>query len=361
MAIDSDTAVKIMKSELSSLPVYYYKPHSRDISIRCPFCGDSKKDPRHAHFGIAVVPVARSQVVTFAYRCFLCNRHAGGMSVEVAKKIGIQDSELLEYLSTINSKIKSSIQVSGSNVFAKRFEYDLSNTESEKADIERKKDYLWQRLRSRDICDYPEKFKIVLDLRQFFVKNNLSPNTEYGRGVNNTLRHMQSWGIGFVSFDSTRINFRDISPHPQNRYMQYRIYKTDFLEKKYSNQETSPVYIIPTVIDIMAKRQKLIMAEGVFDILRIYTDFYKSIKSSGYIFAAVANSHGFASTIIKLLEHGVMFDEIEIFSDKDVDVSQYKRFVKPIAPDAILTLHYNKLAKDVGDIREPLQLTTITL
>ena len=359
MAIDSAGAVTIMRSELAMLPVHQGGPHAKDVMIRCPFCGDSKKDPKHAHFGISMVPTSRHGKITFAYRCFLCNAHAGGMSVDVAKKIGIQSDELLSYLANVNKQIASSFQRSGSNVIAKKFEY--SKPENLIEDMSFKKDYLWNRLRCEELCDNPDKFKLVLDLRQFFMKNKLKPNPDYGKGVQSMLRSLHNNGIGFVSFDNTHINFRDIRPHPDQRYTQYLIYPDWMMKRNGIDVETSSAYVVPTNVNTMAPYLKLVMAEGSFDILRIYTDFYGCKPDPGLIFASVSNSHGYAPMITKYLEYGIMFDEIEIFSDNDVDLSHYKNSVKPIAPDSKFIVHYNRLAKDVGDVRDPLKLSTITI
>lgn len=362
--IDSSTAEMIMRSELSTLPVHKGGTRSTDIAIRCPYCGDSKKDPRDAHFYIKCKPDERDSKVLFSYNCFLCNKKSKVMSIEVAKKIGITESNLLEYIASINNMKQSDFKKSGTNVIANKLNYtidDVIKSKTADEDMRYKKIYLWKRLHWKDICVNPEKYKIVLNLRQFFMQNKLQPNMDYGKYVKPMLNNLHTNGIGFVSFDNTHINFRDITPNPERRYTQYLIYPKRRLNKNGVAAETSGIYMVPTNVDIMSQNLKLVMAEGPFDILRIYSDFYKATTDPNIIFASVANSHGYQACITKLLEYGMMFDEIEIYSDIDVNIEYYKRSIKPTVPDAKLIIHYNKKSKDVGDVREPCELSTLTL
>lgn len=361
--IDSSTAETIMRSELSTLPVHKGGPRSTDIAIRCPYCGDSKKDSRDAHFYIKCKPDERDSKVLFSYNCFLCGKKSKIMSVETAKKIGVTESTLLEYIASLSNTKLSTFRKSGTNVIANKLSYDVDDSVKIKTndDVSYKKKYLWNRLHWKDICENPEKYKVVLNLRQFFMQNKLQPNPDYGRYVKSLLKNLHNNGIGFVSFDNTHINFRDITPKPERRYTQYLIYPKRRMSKNGINAETSGIYMIPSNVNIMSPSLKLVMAEGPFDILRVFSDFYKAISRPDTIFASVANSHGYQACITKLLEYGMMFDEIEIFSDADVNIDYYKRSIKPAVPDAKLIIHYNKKAKDVGDINDPIELSTLTL
>lgn len=361
--IDSSTAEQIMRSELSSLPVHKGGVRSTDIAIRCPYCMDSKKDPRDAHFYIKCKPDERDGKVLFSYNCFLCNKKSKVMTVETAKLIGVTDTTLLEYIASLSNMKQSDFKRSGTNVIANKLNYTIDDVIKKKSneDMRYKQMYLWKRLHWKDICVNPEKYKVVLNLRQFFMQNKLQPNMDYGKYVKPMLSNLHQNGIGFVSFDNTHINFRDISPNPERRYTQYLIYPKKRMTKNGITAETSGIYMVPNNVDIMSPNLKLVMAEGPFDILRIYSDFYKAEPKPNIIFASVANSHGYQACITKLLEYGMMFDEIEIYSDIDVDINYYKRSIKPSVPDAKLVIHYNRKSKDVGDVRDPLDLSTLTL
>lgn len=369
--IDTRTAIEYMRNELLTIAAKKTrgKMVSKEFTIRCPFCGDSKKDPRDEHFYVKMTPDSRDGLALFSYDCKLCKAAKKVMSLKDAQFIGIQNPELLEYIASINKNRQNSIQTSGANILAKKFEY-INPFEGANFDVRYKQEYMWKRLHFKDICVNPNKYKVIYDLREFFIKNNLKPNLDYGRGrtpeeklrsVQEMLNMFHNDCIGFVSFDNTHINFRNIRPNPPQRYSQYMIYPQRMMKKGESLVETSGMYVIPTSVDTMGERLKLVMAEGSFDILRAYSDFYKAYPDKNTIFSSVSNSHGYVPCITKFMEYGLMFDEIEIYSDQDVKLQEYVQFIRPIVPDAIIRVYYNKKAKDIGDIKDPIELSRITI
>ncbi len=121
--------------------------------------------------------------------------------------------------------------------------------------------------------------------------------------------------------------------------------------------ETSGFYTLSGIVDSLTPSLSLHMAEGSFDILRVYFDYCKKSPPKNSIFASVSNANGYATCISKFLEYGIMFENIHIYSDDDVSLQNYIDVVRPIVPDekTSFTVHYNTKYKDFGDIREGLE------
>lgn len=355
--IDGATAINLMRMELNMLPVHKGSRQGSQYAIRCPFCGDSRKS-HHPHLYIKLAPDNRDGIPLFPYDCKLCQKGKSRvMTLYAAEKIGIRNAELLEYIGSIQKIKENSIVSSGTNVIAKKLTVSIPDTTD--VGIQRKLDYLYDRLQDDDLVSDPSKYKIIIDLVSFFQKNQLQPNFDYP-DPKRLLRTMHNCCVGFISFDNTHINFRDITNTLENRYTQYMIYSESKLKQKDLIAETSGIYFIPNRINTMAYPLRLVMAEGSFDILRTYGDFYGHDSSYG-LFASVSNSHGYIPCITKLLEYGMMFDSIEIYSDDDVDLGFYKKFVRPMVPLADIKVYYNQLSKDVGNKRDPCKLSRVTI
>lgn len=353
--IDNETASDLMISELSTICPQLYR-NSTHVAIRCTNCGDSKKS-RHCHLYIKISPDERDGILRFSYHCKLCGYSGGMMSLKVAKDIGIQNEQLLNYIAAIDKTTKGMVKVGYANGFAEKLDINDEFLEKNEHNEARKLDVLYNRLHCADICTDPGKYKIILNLFEFFRTNKLQPNPDYGRNVKNMLRYLDQNCIGFISFDNTHINFRDINPNPPQRYTQYNIYPRYMLKKKGVGEETSGIYVVPHAnVNLMHSPLRVVMAEGPFDILRVYCDFFKMTKDPGIIFAGVANANGYLPMVNKLMSYGAMFDKVRIYSDADVELRQYIHKVKPTVPDARFEVIYNTKAKDVGDIRDPLHL-----
>lgn len=356
--IDGFTAMNLMRMELDKLPKKKASRQGSQYAIRCPVCGDSRKSD-HPHFYIKISSDNRVGIPLFPHDCKLCpNASSKVMTVKTAELIGIKDADLLEYIGSIKSHLNNSLSTSNSNIIAKKLDIvRVDNMVS--TSINQKIDYLYNRLRDDDVRDHPENYKIIVDLFSFYVTNKLKPNDDYYR-AKELLRMMHDCCVGFISFDNTHINFRDITNTLENRYTQYMIYPESKLKKKESLVETSGIYFVPNKIDSMSPSLKIVMAEGSFDILRAYTDFYGRDSSYG-LFASVSNAHGYVPCLTKMLEYGIMFDQIEIYSDSDVELGFYRKFVKPMVPNTPVIIYYNTLSKDVGNRADPCKLSRVTL
>lgn len=352
-----------MREELARISGNYPYRTSSEIAIRCPFCGDSTKSLHEGHLYIKVEAEGTNGLAYFPFNCKQknCAVRRRVMRIDDAERIGIRNAQLLEYIAhvgkIVSHSVKAQTQVSRASPFY--FSY-TSNLLSETL-MQRKLAYLYRRLGNKSLCVSYPAYKIVLDVRSFFKANKLDLNTDY-YDVKERLTMLHEQAIGFVSFANTHIIFRDITGTLERRYTLYTIYSRHIRTLYDDELKTSSIYIIPTTINSMSSSLSLIMAEGVFDILRAYFDFYKG-DSINRIFVAVGNAEGYRPCIAKLLEYGIMVQDITIYSDSDVDLVQYKKYVRTIIPKKTIpiTVYYNTAYKDIGDIQKPLQLTHFIL
>jgi hypothetical protein len=343
--ISAETAIQLMRQELQRFRTKPENKYKSEMSIRCPFCGDSKKDPRDMHLYIKMKP-DNDGIARFPFNCKLCPEKRRMFNQQDIKTFDIQNQDLLNYLQYNLKNQGNTISLTRSNYIAPTLKsYALESN------VQQKQQYLFDRLGSKDICINPFKYKIILDLVSFFKSNHLEPNYDY-QNVKQMLRNLHNHCIGFLSFDNSLINFREIDGKIGQRYTQYKIYSEKQLK---DDATTSGFYAIPGKINSMGNNLTLVMAEGSFDILRVYVDYFQNKDTQNTMLVSVSNANGYAPCITKFLEYGVMFDTIHIYGDDDVKIDTYKKYVKPIVPDAKILLHTNELYKDFGDKTKPLK------
>ena len=188
--------------------------------------------------------------------------------------------------------------------------------------------YLNKRYKTDFSEDYiVKKFKAVTDSVQFFNLNHLNQisfsNFDYQKA------------IGFISSDSSHIVYRDLTGQQKTRYNNLCL-NPDL-------EESSKVYNISTTVDVMAPSVDLIITEGIFDIIGVYSHFYKD-NDENKIFAASCGK-SFLTVILKYIRMGFLNLNIIIYSDADVNISFYKSMKNrsPYLKNAKITVYYNDL------------------
>jgi len=351
-------AIRAMRAELDKFKVLKRYHEKSEDHCRCPICGDSTKSHRVEHLYMKLKKDTHDDAVYFSYHCKLCGAKAKVFSGKDIKAFKIRNKDLIEYIdNTVKNRgnyvLKSSYNYIGRSLHKIPIDCDVTE----------KIAYMQRRLGDCRVVRNPEKFKIIYDFASFFKENSLQVNTDYGEisYVKKFLRALHDNCIGFLSFDNTSINFRDISKNNVmgKRYIQYRLYPEATLTV--DGASVSSFYTIPGELNSMAPTLSAVLAEGTFDILRIYSDFYPQVKRDDIVFASVANAHGYSTFLKKFLEYGIMFDDVTIYSDDDVPIKKYKESIRPLIPDAKITIHYNAASKDYGDKLKPFEDSTFAI
>lgn len=322
------------------LKVVYKTSSDDETYIRCPFCGDSRKDSRKARFYINNTP-------PFKFHCFNCET-SGIINDEVLNLIlnnNFYDDELSLYLR--EKRIES---IERSNRVTKKIKIhpylNLSNPVNfnyKRKTIE-KLDYLNDRLGiNLDKSDI-KKFKIVLSIESFFKNNGLDIDKRIGRSdkVRYVVDELEKHYIGFLSSDRNIIIFRNIENDAKIRFNNFKI----FTNEEY---DTSKTYNISTTINKYNDRNNIVIAEGPIDIISIYHNVYSKKERENLIFLANGGK-SYINSVRLLSKYSLINNHYDIMSDTDVDIDFYKR-VKSITPELAcneMSIYYNKLYKDFG-------------
>lgn len=227
-------------------------------SIRCPYCGDSQKDPTDSH---CYIKWSKDESEPLLFKCFLCNKK-GVVDTQFLKLLHVKED-----LSIILDKQKhnrvQSIKDKPINIITGD---PIPNSLQIK--------YIEHRLgKGFSLEDY-DKFKIVWNIESLLpfisseaVKNSLPSNDK---------------SISFLSDDKTMLLTR-MYEDGDIRWKKLRFIKSDI----------QSYYIIKSTIDLFTKEDIVVnIAEGVMDILSAYKNFndgpnsvYIASLGSDYIYA----------------------------------------------------------------------------
>ena len=192
-----------------SIPGAKFASGNRTVLFRCPYCGDSQKSMRSAHFYILLNPESPNRLIR--YYCQKC--HATGIiNHNTMMEWGLYDSNINVELSEFNKKVsndRDNAQFIDRNIYKLDNRFILDNQLSRY-----KLDYINKRLGTN--LDYNEilKSKIVLNLGDLLDSNKIY---SYTRDPN-ILQQLNDNFIGFISRDNAFVNMRnlDISKVHQN-------------------------------------------------------------------------------------------------------------------------------------------------
>lgn len=308
----------------------YENTAGTEIRVRCPHCGDSKKNLNSAHLYISLEP-------PFKFYCQKCH-YSGIVTQSFLEQLHIYNYELTENIKQINKTIKNK-NVNTSTT--KRISYSYTEQKSDQA-IE-SLNYFNNRFGVNESFDTISKFKIILDPLQFFkylldshhIEVRLNPLFDY--------KH----SIGFLSSDNKYLICRDTSGQQHIRYSNTLLL----------NQDSSKIYNIKTNINLLQDEITLVITEGIFDAIGIY---YKEYKDQDNVIIAAACGKSFLQVIKHFLKKSFLNLNIKIYSDQDVDVSFYKNMKKDnknfFLKNKKIEVYYNTKEKDCGTKAENIVL-----
>jgi len=304
----------------------------KEISIRCPYCGDSKHNPRATHMGVKFMPTPKYPVPS--YHCFRCDER-GGISARFLKDVGIDDAIIKKYKKYQKSNIYKSLPVVKEVKFNKGT-YDYSFRYIKESEQYK---YLSERFKMEFDEDDIKKFRIILNPSQFLSEvykgltkaqiDDIMPKIDLSRY------------IGFLTQDGNQAVFR-----ATNKDIEPRFYNMTVRETEYRK-----LYVIDNVIDVKASSFNFVLTEGIFDLIGVYKHFYKdSDQLSNTIFVA-ALGKSFQEPINRLIQSGFLNFNIYLFADtsEDIDLDFYKELLDNPYIDQIYVATNKKAGeKDFG-------------
>lgn len=312
----------------------YFTTNKKELRVRCPYCGDSRKDPTHAHLYIQMKP-------PFKFYCQKCNT-GGVLNSKTMRDFQLYDTEIAVSLSQMSKHLTETRGYSSTS-FRKR-EYKMEAVDSKQ---------------SFDCCQYfnsrfntnfsnqyiVERFKAVTDIDSFVINNSLNLNF-----VQYDLRN----SIGFMSADNSHIVFRDISGFQPRRYFNLSLVPDD-------DFEINKFYALKTSVDILQPEINLVLTEGIFDIIGVFNHFYGE-NTENTIFAAACGK-GYNSVISNFIHKGFLNMNITIYSDADVNVDFYRnlKLQSPYLKKTPIIIFYNTKEKDFGIPKDRISLRKIII
>ena len=331
------STTQLLVNKLKTLKVWNLTTNKKEISVRCPICGDSYKNARSSHLYIKL----DSEVHT--YYCQRC-KAKGVVTPDFLKQLKIYDSELNIAIGTelknasLTRKNKNVNIVGKSNLkLPKPINDELSN---------KKLAYINNRLGLDLSLEDLYKLKIVPNLYDLLDENNIDFVTTKNQELADILdEHF----LCMISYDNNYAICRNTSKTviPDTRYYNYNI------RNIYENSKR--FYIIPTNIDLMQDKITVCITEGIFDILGVYHHIEK--EHDNVIFAAVCGI-GYNNVLQEIAKMGFLNLNIKFYSDTDQDLRMFKKIKSefPFLSDTKCEVIYNTLDKDYGVSADKIKL-----
>lgn len=339
--------IESVRKALLSLKPSYQNTSRTEVSVRCPYCGDSVKNRHSAHLYVEMKP-------PFRYHCKRCES-SGALNTSTLRDLQIYSNDVYLDIVTANKTIRQ-----GSGVKKTFVNRTLTLPKEYTPFTQICVDYFNRRYDR--IFDYQyiiNNFKAILDSEEFFKRNKfnfLTDSNGYPISTRNTPVYDFKNSIGFVSTDSSHIIYRDMSGLQSRKYFNLNL-------DPHNDENASKIYNIKRPVDLLSKKINLIVTEGIFDIIGVYEHFYKEdvVDNTDYIFAAACGK-GYMSVINHYLRMGFLDMDITIYSDSDVDIQTYKALKRsPYLKNTPITIYYNNIGKDFGVPKEQIELRKAVL
>lgn len=326
-------------SSLFNRDVYTKEVRPGQYRTRCPFCGDSDNQ----NTGHLYIKADVTDNFPILYHCFKCNEE-GRADGELISMLEIDDVNLKSSMISLNKtcdNVKGTKFVDGEKII--QFDYERPEVHDKK-----KIQYIEERLGKKLTDDDINNMKIVTSLRDYLMFNDIRKTTLDSFACNRLEDHY----VGFVSFGSSHILFRDISGKEKFRWIKYPITN--------KSREARVFYSMASSVDIYTSDKLTInMAEGVMDILSVYKNLGHNNENTMNI--AACGKH-YQSILSLMTQMGFVGSNIElnIFSDNDL-IFNNKKNNKPTTVSwfqkilkmynhlyGSTNIYYNTISKDVG-------------
>lgn len=325
-----------------------------NIRVRCPFCGDSIKNPNSKHFSIKAVVDEDEPML---YHCFQPSYRCGAQGIltpDVLQKLGCMDMKTLMELSQYNMRLPKHIRGNKNQLFKVARQYEIVNRIN--AINQKKMDYINHRLGITLDQPMMRQLKIQLSINDYLKLNDIQKRTMSQK----TIDVLNRCTIGFVSAYSDYLILRDVTAD-QITGRRYTMYRNDGT----MDPNDMKLYVIPTELDLLSPEPlDLHIAEGTFSILGAYLNCKQGRDHRNQIFAANCGT-GYFKTIDHIAkQYGMLSMCIHIWSDSEVPVKTYKKLLETVDSRIDIrsfTVYYNSKAEDFGHAKSDIKVERMYL
>lgn len=347
--LDFTVRDELIEYILTNMDLAKLSPSGRELTCRCPICGDSESNRRKTSFSINVDD--QSERFLF-FQCFRASCGAKGIvNEDFLDEIGFTNRSSINKIISFNAKRTSKI---GGKYRAKTVK-ELTNVIEVKDNLsDTKLRYINNRLGLNLTFNDLLRFKINLNLNRLLSLNEIyvSPSRM------NYYDKLSTYGVSFISAYNDYVIVRDIS-------------KNQVTGKRYNNinvfnnyDDVTKCYCIPAKLDLLSPEPTVInISEGAFDILGVYHHLDIDRDYKNQIFIAACGS-GIVRTIQSYIrQYGLLDVKINIFSDADVPLEKYYELnkLRNYVTKFDVTVYYNILSKDFGVPKDKIKYTKTRL
>ena len=335
---------------LESCPRAKLSGDGNQISLACPFCGDSQKQNDHGHLSIKLDVGAREPML---YQCFRadCGKK-GVLTTDTLQLLGCTDMETLLELANHNADADVRME-KGFNVKSAR-NYEMVNLSI--SDNREKLKYVNRRLGTD--FDYGDlrNFRIQLGLYEFLNLNGIR-RLAFKQSFCDLI---DQYCIGFMSMYRDYLICRDITKEQMTgrRYTMYRI-------SGKPNPTDMKLYAIPGEIKLLEPTPAIInIAEGTFSILGAYLYGGYGHDAVNSVWLANCGS-GYQETLLHVVkQYGLTDIRLNIWSDSEIKIKKYELMLKSVQNRMRLTevnIFYNEKAEDFGQPKKFVKTNRVRL
>lgn len=301
----------VMDTIRNSVPVFKKRTPTQ-WSVRCPYCGDSKKNPNDSHCYIKWT----MDDSPLLFNCFLCNT-SGVVDKKFLDLIGVK-KDLSELVAFNRSNRIPSIQNKSVDIIAG--DVDMNSKQVK---------YIEHRLGPGLTLEDYSKFRILANIE------NVVPYVSSDKIRNSLPSNMDS--VSFLTNDKTVILTR-LFEDGDIRWKKLRIIPN----------EGKSFYVIQSSFDLFTNEEITInIAEGIIDVISIYKNF----NDHGPALFIAALGSDYIDALIYSVNLGVIGKNVRVNIYMDADQNQ-KRLMSELKKYRWLYngifVYRNVLSKDVG-------------
>lgn len=303
----------------------------REIVKRCHFCGDSR-DPSQAHLYIGLKDDA------IVYNCFKCNSK-GLVDGKFMRDLGCYDTNIISLCNEQKDKFISSDR--GSNRL-KTFSpsrppiIPLSNNEF----AQKKLNYLSERMGYIFNSSDAARFKIILNLKDFLMANNIDRYTRKPELVD----EIDKFFIGFLSIDNRYVILKRLVPKGKlPQYIDYRYINYDIFG---GYEGGLKYYTIPNTLSLLLPVD-IHIAEGAFDILSIYLSV--APLGSNAVYGAICGKSYMSLVRFFIVNYGFTNFNLHLYPDSDIGLNQMQAIKEDVKPFGARVYVHRNISPDQKD------------